>query len=68
MGYLEQVKKSEDLNGLDKIVLNCAYDTPDADGFMEIAACYRSRTDTAIVDWLHGRTSEFPLEESWERS
>ncbi|GAM35879.1 hypothetical protein TCE0_017r04548 [Talaromyces pinophilus] len=65
---LDMWKQSEDLNGLDEFWLDGICYVYDADGEIISEEPYTSRTKTAIVDWLRGETTEFPLEPSpWVR-
>lgn len=65
---LDMWKQSEDLNHLDEIWLEGICYLHDADGDIISEDPYTARTNTSIVEWLHGETNLFPLEpSSWVR-
>lgn len=59
---LNQWKLSESLNGLHQIEIWDMHYGCGPNGTLLFNFEYRAKSKSAIVDWLHGRTSQFPLE------
>lgn len=56
-GALDLWKESGDLNGLSEVYLSARY-YPEGDD----RVFYETRRDSSIVNWLHGTTTQLPLE------